>query len=101
MVNRLRRERNAGNMMPAIPKTTGQTIASNLHACQIICERDVERVAKQIDKGQAPLIAALERAESFLTCYRDGKEAQRPALHEVISEVRLALHDELTGTFRP
>jgi hypothetical protein len=30
-------------------QTTGHAIASNLHACQIISDRDVERVAKQID----------------------------------------------------
>lgn len=91
--------------MPTIPKTTGQTIASNLHGCQIISERDVERVAKQIDKGQAPLIKALEKTEEFLTSVRNRNvlvwEGDRNDLKEVLHDVRIALHDELTGAFKP
>lgn len=36
-------------------KTRGTIIASNLHACQIISGRDVERVAKQIDEPDPTL----------------------------------------------
>lgn len=36
-------------------KTHGQTVASNLAACQIISSRDVERVAKQIDESDLTL----------------------------------------------
>ncbi len=92
--------------MPTIPKTTGETIASNLHASQIISGRDVERVAKQINAGQAPLIKALEEAEETFTKLRDLKYAMVSIRgHELIipalKTVRLALHDELTGAFKP
>lgn len=41
-------------------KTRGESIASNLHACQIISGRDVERVANQIDRPD-PLFIDVDR----------------------------------------
>ena len=44
--------------------TTGQTIANNLRACQIISGRDVERVAKQIDAAAADDTRRMDWLES-------------------------------------
>ena len=46
--------------------TTGTRIASNLHACQIISGRDVERVAKQIDAAISSDTERLNWLERFL-----------------------------------
>lgn len=86
-----------------IPKTTGQIIASNLNACDIICSRDIERVAKQIDLAQSPLIKALESCEELMSSFRDYgmSDDRRPALIGALRESRLALHRVLTGAFIP
>jgi hypothetical protein len=86
--------------MPTTPKSTGETIASNIHAAQMISGRDVERVAKQIDAGQAPLIKALEQAEEALTKARDILP-QSTTMKAALKAARLALHAELTGAFQP
>ncbi len=87
--------------MPSIPKTPGETIASNLHAFQIISGRDTERVAKQIDDAHRPLATALEKVEEFLTKIRDTntKAGHAPTgeFHEQLREVRLTLHAHHTG----
>lgn len=79
--------------------TTGTNIASNLHACQIISGRDIERVAKQID---AALSAALARSEGGLRQIEDiaGAHVSNPGLDLNVVEVVKKMADKLARSER-
>lgn len=51
------------------PPTSGHVVASNLHACQIISGRDVERVAKQINAAIADSTAPLTEIRTLIDDY--------------------------------
>jgi len=80
-------------------KTQGEILASNFKACDIICSRDVDRVAKQIDeafaKPQAHEINApiLERIRGYLG--NGGLFNPEMMEHDKVRDLIMACRDEI------
>lgn len=75
-------------------KTTGQTVASNLHACQIISGRDTERVAKQIDAAVRERFA---KHRELIRNYLGNGGLFNPELmeHEKVRDMLMAIAAEI------
>lgn len=72
------------------PPTSGHVVASNLHACQIISGRDVERVAKQINAAITEATAALSEIRSLIDDYEREHLTPRGLKYEGMILPRIA-----------